>query len=120
MGKSSAICPPNMQNMLARLLLCSLSSLAWVSCQKENLTAKAGEEAILLSGGGGALRSVEVFSPSTGQTCSLPSLPINYGRSSHTMDSLLLCQVDPHPQDGRQQVRPHQLADGGGPGADGR
>ena len=32
---------------------------------------------------------MEVFSPSTGQSCSLPSLPDS--RQSHTMDSLLIC-----------------------------
>ena len=49
--------------------------------------------AILLSGGYDAddtvNRSVEVFSPSTGQSCSLPSLPDE--RFRHTMDSLLIC-----------------------------
>ena len=47
--------------------------------------------AILLSGGYNnyARTSVEVFSPSTGKSCSLPSLPGS--TSFHTMDSLLVC-----------------------------
>ena len=34
--------------------------------------------------------SVEVFVPSTGQSCTLPSLP-DPGRYGHTMDGLLIC-----------------------------
>jgi hypothetical protein len=44
---------------------------------------------IILSGGYYAEQSVEVFVPSTGLSCSLPSLP--YQRYYHTMDSLLIC-----------------------------
>ena len=49
---------------------------------------------ILLSGGHDAYTtvegtSVEVYVPSTGQSCSLPSLPDD--RWGHTMDSLLIC-----------------------------
>jgi hypothetical protein len=44
---------------------------------------------IILSGGYGASTSVEVFVPSTGQSCSLPALPDE--RYGHTMDSLLIC-----------------------------
>ena len=47
---------------------------------------------ILMSGGydNAGRTSVEVFVPSTGQSCSLPSLP-DRGRYGHTMDSLLIC-----------------------------
>lgn len=34
--------------------------------------------------------SVEVFVPSTGQSCTFPSLP-DHGRSGHIMDGLLIC-----------------------------
>ena len=45
---------------------------------------------ILISGGAGAAHSsVEVLNPSTGKTCSLPSLPV--GRYSHTSTGLTLC-----------------------------
>ena len=44
---------------------------------------------IILSGGNGAKTSVEVFVPSTGLSCSLPTLPDQ--RYDHTMDSLLIC-----------------------------
>merc|ERR1711892_1174467 len=63
------------------------------SSQLRPTTPAPAEEAILLSGGYknsiGALTSVEVFSPSTGQSCSLPSLPVQ--RYGHTMDNLLVC-----------------------------
>ena len=45
---------------------------------------------ILISGGDGAYTSVEVFVPSTRQSCSLPSLPDNL-RYHHTMDSHVIC-----------------------------
>ena len=44
---------------------------------------------LLLAGGYGAETSVEVFSPSTGQSCMLPSLPDQ--RYDHTANNLLLC-----------------------------
>ena len=44
---------------------------------------------IILSGGLGARTSVEVSVPSTGLSCSLPSLPD--GRYGHTVDSLIIC-----------------------------
>ena len=47
---------------------------------------------LLISGGGDYMEpeaSVEVFFPSTGQSCSLPSLPDD--RYEHTMDNLLIC-----------------------------
>ena len=44
---------------------------------------------ILLSGGSSTSTSVEVYVPSTGQSCSLPPLPD--GRWLHTMDSLYTC-----------------------------
>ena len=48
---------------------------------------------ILVSGGyGDAITSVEVFSPLTGESCSLPSLPDH--RYRHTMDGLLICGGD--------------------------
>jgi len=62
------------------------------SSQLRPTTPAPAEEAILLSGGYknyAALTSVEVFSPSTGKSCSLPSLP--WQRTGHTMDSLLVC-----------------------------
>jgi len=65
------------------------------SSQLQPTTPAPAEEAILLSGGGstiGAEKSVEVFSPSTGKSCSLPSLPDQ--RSAHTMNSLLICGGD--------------------------
>merc|ERR1711892_131117 len=91
MGKSSDIFLPNSKIMMAWLLFCFLFSLGCVhsvSCEKENFTAPA-EEAILLSGGAYTFTSVEVFSPSTGLSCSLPSLPDL--RDGHTMDSTLIC-----------------------------
>jgi hypothetical protein len=42
-----------------------------------------------MSGGYGADTNVEVYVPSTGQSCSLPSLPAE--REGHTMDSLYIC-----------------------------
>ena len=45
-----------------------------------------------MSGGCGAYTNVEVYVPSTGQSCSLPSLPDE--RISHTMDSLYICGGD--------------------------
>ena len=42
-----------------------------------------------MSGGYGALTSVEVFVPSTGQSCFFPPLPDE--RYLHTMDSLYIC-----------------------------
>jgi len=62
------------------------------SSQLRPTTPAPAEEAILLSGGVDSndyLTSVEVFSPSTGKSCSLPSLPD--WRTSHTMNSLLVC-----------------------------
>jgi len=61
------------------------------SSQLRPTTPAPAEEAILLSGGEtyDAQNSVEVFSPTTGQSCSLPSLPD--WRRGHTMDSLLVC-----------------------------
>merc|ERR1711913_262433 len=48
------------------------------------------EEGIMITGGDGARRaSAEVFQVSTGQSCSLPSLPDE--RSGHTSNSLSLC-----------------------------
>merc|ERR1712013_734083 len=44
-------------------------------------------EGILISGGDDS--SVEVFNPTTGQSCELPSLP--YQRSGHTMDGMTVC-----------------------------
>jgi len=46
-----------------------------------------GEEGILISGGTKSPASVEVFTPSSGETCSLPRL-LQGGRYSHTMDTL--------------------------------
>merc|ERR1711892_755721 len=91
MGKSSDIFLPNSKIMMAWLLFCFLFSLGCVhsvSCEKENNTAPA-EEAILLSGGIYTYDNVEVFSPSTGLSCSLPSLPDS--RYGHTMDSTFIC-----------------------------
>jgi len=45
---------------------------------------KKEKNAILVSGGWGAQRSVEMFIPSTGETCTLPDLTDN--RNGHTMD----------------------------------
>ena len=42
---------------------------------------------ILISGGSG--RSVEVFNPTTGQSCDLPSMPDQ--KFGHTMDGLTIC-----------------------------
>jgi len=47
----------------------------------------SGEEGILVSGGTKSPASVEVFIPSSGETCSLPRL-LQGGRYSHTMDTL--------------------------------
>ena len=44
---------------------------------------------ILISGGGGALTSAEVYSPGAGYHCVLPSLPDR--RESHTSDGTTLC-----------------------------
>ena len=44
---------------------------------------------IIISGGFGAQTSVEVFVPSTGQSCLLPNMPDE--RFGHTLDSLLIC-----------------------------
>merc|ERR1719369_1453224 len=44
---------------------------------------------ILISGGMGANTSVEVFNPTTNQSCVLPSLPEQ--RITHTMDLLTIC-----------------------------
>jgi len=51
-------------------------------------------EGIIISGGYGlsaeyASSSVEVFDPTTGQSCELPSLPVD--RHGHTMDGLTIC-----------------------------
>jgi len=59
----------------------------------EPTQSKLIEEGILVSGGyGDAITSVEVFSPLTGESCSLPSLPDH--RYRHTMDGLLICGGD--------------------------
>ena len=50
---------------------------------------------ILLCGGEGSLDSVEVFLPSSGLSCSLPSLPDP--RAGHTIDNLLLCGGGEYP-----------------------
>eukprot|EP00091_Calanus_sinicus_P012997 TRINITY_DN28997_c0_g1_i1.p2 TRINITY_DN28997_c0_g1~~TRINITY_DN28997_c0_g1_i1.p2 ORF type:complete len:163 (-),score=50.34 TRINITY_DN28997_c0_g1_i1:16-447(-) len=55
----------------------------------ENRTRLSSNKGIILSGGGEALTSVEVFDPSTGLSCSLPNLPEE--RFAHTMDNLLIC-----------------------------
>ena len=52
---------------------------------------------IIISGGltgfaGPWLTSVEVLDPTTGQICSLPSMP--HRRSGHTMESLTICGGD--------------------------
>ena len=44
---------------------------------------------LLISGGDGAMTSVDIFVPSTGHSCSLPSLP--KGREGHTMSGLTIC-----------------------------
>ena len=44
---------------------------------------------LLISGGSDTSTSVEVFVPSTGQSCSLPPLPDS--RWSHTSDGLYIC-----------------------------
>ena len=75
---SSASGPP--------LLLLLLPKVHYTVCNISHLIATSG---IVLSGGYGALTSVEVIDPSTGQSCSLPSLPEE--RQSHTMDGLLIC-----------------------------
>ena len=48
-----------------------------------------------MSGGEGSLDSVEVFFPSSGSSCSLPSLPDE--RAGHTLDNLLLCGGGKYP-----------------------
>jgi len=64
------------------LLLISFTGCVWGTSLKENLTSET--VGILLSGGDVNAKSVEVFSPSTGKSCSLPSLPDE--RNAHTMD----------------------------------
>ena len=44
---------------------------------------------ILMTGGSGAYTSVELFNPTTGQSCELPSLPDN--RLYHTSAGLEIC-----------------------------
>ena len=79
--------------------------------------------------------SVEVFVPSTGQSCTFPSLP-DHGRSGHIMDGLLICGSSRdktaattclhlwvlvhQPHFVRGEGSPNQLEDGPGPGTDGR
>jgi len=61
-------------------------------CSEQILTTTSTPtiEGIVISGGGGAYRSVEVFSPTDDKkSCVLPSLPDE--RSGHTMDSLEIC-----------------------------
>merc|ERR1719153_1394297 len=53
-----------------------------------NTTNNNTTEGILISGGD-SYGSVEVFNPTTGQSCELPSLP--YQRSRHTMDGMTIC-----------------------------
>merc|ERR1719347_139980 len=54
--------------------------------QGENIDQSEG---ILISGGYPAWSSVEVLNPSSGKTCSLPSLPDE--REAHTSTGLTLC-----------------------------
>jgi len=49
------------------------------------LSCGRAEEGIIVSGGTKAAASVEIFIPSTGETCSLPRM-LQGGRYSHTMD----------------------------------
>ena len=44
---------------------------------------------MIISGGNGAEQSAEVYVPSTGQHCTLPSLPA--GRWGHTMEGRMVC-----------------------------
>jgi len=76
----------------------SINKTAMVTMDSNNKTAMVtmdqGEnmdqsEGILISGGFGELSSVEVLNPSTGKTCSLPSLPDK--RYYHTSTGLTLC-----------------------------
>jgi len=53
-----------------------------------NTTNNNTTEGILISGGD-SYGSVEVFNPTTGQSCELPSLP--YQRFRHTMDGMTIC-----------------------------
>merc|ERR1711892_347638 len=86
MGKFSDIKMTSTKIMMAMLVLLTVFSMSCVLGKKENLIAPAG---LLLSGGDGAETSVEIYSPFTGQSCSLPSLPDQ--RYRHTMDSTLIC-----------------------------
>jgi len=76
---------------LAFLLFFSIGSLQLSTTSPAPATEQKG---IILSGGRAAnipitKTSVEVFVPSTGKSCSLPSLPDD--RSYHTMDGTLIC-----------------------------
>ena len=69
------------------LFFCSMGSLHQSTTSPAPATKQEG---IILSGGNRPDgTSVEVFVPSTGKSCSLPSLPD--GRAYHTMDGNLIC-----------------------------
>merc|ERR1712098_902600 len=77
-------------NETAMLKMDSINEMAMVTMGSINETAmEIMDQGILISGGEGAVSSVEVLNPSTGKTCSLPSLPDK--RESHTSTGLTLC-----------------------------
>eukprot|EP00091_Calanus_sinicus_P017868 TRINITY_DN3888_c0_g1_i2.p1 TRINITY_DN3888_c0_g1~~TRINITY_DN3888_c0_g1_i2.p1 ORF type:complete len:316 (-),score=66.45 TRINITY_DN3888_c0_g1_i2:89-1036(-) len=78
--------------VLSLTLFLSLSSHQILSSP----ASTRAEECIIISGGDGGdglHTSVQVFNPSTGLSCSLPSLP--EGRIYHTQDGLMVCGGGP-------------------------
>ena len=56
---------------------------------KTTITAKSSSEAILITGGWGALQSAEIFIPWQNTTCELPPLPD--ARVGHVQSGNMLC-----------------------------